>query len=106
MRVIEQGLLTESDLPGPSWLRMAVAGLSQTLTPGADPTLGPERLGPERLGPERREITLTVSRTLRRQPWFHPTLDQLKSPADRKSPPDHESPADRNAAEALSTFYG
>ena len=67
MSVIEQGLLTESDLLWPSWSRMAVAGLSQTLTPAADPTLGPER----------REITLTVSRTLRRQPWFHPTLDQL-----------------------------
>ena len=72
MSVIEQGLLTESDLPGPSWSRMAVAGLSQTLTPAADPTLGPERLGPER-----REITLTVSATLHSQPWFYPTLSQL-----------------------------
>ena len=46
---------------------MAVAGLSQTLTPPADPTLGPDR----------REITLTVSATLQNQPWFHATLSQL-----------------------------
>ena len=108
MSVIERGLLTESDLPGPSWSRMAVAGLSQTLTPAADPTLGPEhlgperlgperlgperlgperlgperlgpeRLGPERLGPERREITLTVSRTLHSHPWFYPTLEPTR----------------------------
>ena len=67
MGAMGRGLLTESDLPGPSWSRMAVAGLSQTLTPPADPTLGPDR----------REITLTVSATLHNQPWFHPTLSQL-----------------------------
>ena len=67
MGAMGRGLLTESDLPGPSWSRMAVAGLSQTLTPPADPTLGPDR----------REITLTVSATLHNQPWFHATLSQL-----------------------------
>ena len=67
MSVIERGLLTESDLLQSSWLMMAAAGVSQTLTPAADRTLGPER----------REITLAVSRTLRSQPWFHPTLSQL-----------------------------
>ena len=67
MSVIEQGLLTESDLLVPSWSRMTIAGASETLTPVTDPTLGPER----------REITLTVPGTLSRQPWFHPTLNEL-----------------------------
>ena len=29
-------------------------------------------------GPERREITLEVSASLRRQPWFHPTVGRLE----------------------------
>ena len=69
MSVMNPGLLTESELLWPSWSRTAAAGASETLTPATDPTLGSER----------REITLTVSRTLNSQPWFHPTLSQLAS---------------------------
>lgn len=67
MSVMNPGLLTESDLLWPSWSRTTAAGASETLTPATNPTLGPER----------REITLTVSRMLYGQPWFHPTLSQL-----------------------------
>ena len=67
MSVIERGLLTESDLLGAILVEDGGSGLSQTLTPAADPTRGPDR----------REITLTVSATLQNQPWFHPTLSQL-----------------------------
>lgn len=67
MSAIEQELLSEHTPMGRSWISFARAGVSETMTPVAGSVLGPER----------RELTLHLSATLFRQPWFRPTLDRM-----------------------------
>ncbi len=88
MSVIGQGLLTEPDFRQSSRLMNTAIGLSETMTPAAWYSLGPAAwysLGPAAwsfpapaVGSERREITLEASASLRRQPWFHPTVGRLE----------------------------
>ena len=67
MSVIEQDLLSEPTALRQSWIAVALAGVSETMTPTSGPVLGPER----------RELTLHLSATLLRQPWFRPTLHRM-----------------------------
>ena len=67
MSAIEQDLLSEHTPMERSWIAYARAGVSETMTPLAGSVLRPER----------REMTLQLSATLFRQPWFRPTLDRM-----------------------------
>lgn len=62
-----QELLTRGASHHSPWRPERASGVSETVTPRAQPTFGPER----------REVTLEVSRELLHRPWFRQTLKRF-----------------------------